>query len=705
VSRTNIFAPDTKVLLIEASATTRKLFTDTLKSFNINNIQPIDSHKTGMEILEVEPVDWIICNFGMLENVNIFHLLDTLLIHKPFKGIRVSAFPDEPEYMYLPHAFERGLFSWHRRDFTRDGLKNQFIGLQESLKKHSQMHLGVSVDYLGETLYTQAKNKSILNLFQVLTDKFPDNTNFLLDLALAYLQNQKLEEGSAILSIAKEKNALGWQQLAKQFLPGGKILETGLEVSNVVMVDPDEMSQKHVKDLFEKYTNVKCRFFLNSEEALAAIKLDPSIDLILQEWKIPKISGPIFIQRVRNTSHNSTPVIVLSSLTSKEDIGLINEMGVSTVLNKPIYEPDLTSAIKKAARESKKPTEYKTLERKIFENFELGQKEMAMNYAQKVLGSETIAEPHKKFVQALSAFYYEKFEAAKTYCVEALQKGADPLRTTHLLGQILTKQGDFEGACKCFRRAQSLSPKNVDRLCEIAEAENELGHTEEAQKALEAAKAIDPTNEKVLQTETKFAIDKGQLEKAKRLMMGIGNLNALVADMNNTAVSYIKNGDFEEGLNLYESTLKTIPDDKTELKMKVSYNLALAYVRQQKVPEALRILKESPEQEKYGISKKISSLLLKVENHLSGKEKLSPALFVQPPKPKEDGPLPWEISLIGESGGVTLADALDIKSIVPGEYCCFPIFESVDPHGFDIASVRKNPPKFKLRTNVDKEEP
>ena len=62
--------------------------------------------------------------------------------------------------------------------------------------------------------------------------------------------------------------------------------------------------------------------------------------------------------------------------------------------------------------------------------------------------------------------------------------------------------------------------------------------------------------------------------------------------MNNKAVALAKTNKFNDSVDLYHRTFESIPDDKSQLKAIVKYNLGLA-VRQNQLPEALKAMTES----------------------------------------------------------------------------------------------------------------
>ncbi len=76
--------------------------------------------------------------------------------------------------------------------------------------------------------------------------------------------------------------------------------------------------------------------FQDGQKAWEAIESGLQVDAVIMEWKIPNLSGPLFLQRLRMQGQVTLPVIVLSSLVTKKDKNLLREMGVATVVEKPL---------------------------------------------------------------------------------------------------------------------------------------------------------------------------------------------------------------------------------------------------------------------------------------------------------------------------------------------------------------------------------
>ncbi|GAH17759.1 unnamed protein product, partial [marine sediment metagenome] len=215
------------------------------------------------------------------------------------------------------------------------------------------------------------------------------------------------------------------------------------------------------------------------------------------------------------------------------------------------------------------------------------------------------------------SFAMKRFKEARTRVVHSIKMmGKESLSGLNLLGKCLINLNDLEGAVKCFEKAQSISPKNLARICQIADVQSDLGEVDKAQGNIDKAKALDEGAEVVQKSEIKVAMVIGDSEKAQALMGNLENMNDMVAQMNNRAVAYIRSKDFGRGEKIYQETIDSVPDRETELKAKVLYNMGLAHARQGQLKGANDWLAKAADMGEESMKLKIGSLGGKVKRSL-----------------------------------------------------------------------------------------
>ena len=120
----------------------------------------------------------------------------------------------------------------------------------------------------------------------------------------------------------------------------------------VLIVDDDFINRKLLQALLRKYPDIVRETVEaeNGSEALAAIREDASIDLILLDIIMPVLDGKEFLKIFRSDSANSNiPVIVLT--TDDTQKSGVYELGADDFLLKPINEDELLTKIRKWTQE------------------------------------------------------------------------------------------------------------------------------------------------------------------------------------------------------------------------------------------------------------------------------------------------------------------------------------------------------------------
>ena len=203
--------------------------------------------------------------------------------------------------------------------------------------------------------------------------------------------------------------------------------------------------------------------------------------------------------------------------------------------------------------------------------------------------------PHDENVQLEMGnldFRKEELDKAKDMAKKILEKNAYNLRAVNLLSRISMKEGNFEEANKLLQKANSVSPKNADRLLLLGDTCFGLGNLDEAIEFYQEAADANP--EKAGEAEAamgKVMISKGDLESALGLLQKSASEEEAAGFFNNAAVFSVKEGNFKKAIDLYEMAIKTLKTDK--LKYKIYYNMALAYKRDGDAGQAVKMLKRS----------------------------------------------------------------------------------------------------------------
>ena len=262
------------------------------------------------------------------------------------------------------------------------------------------------------------------------------------------------------------------------------------------------------------------------------------------------------------------------------------------------------------------------------------------------------------------------------------------------------KLRNFEAAVKCFNKADKISPNNIERICNIAESQADLGNQEAATESMDEAVTLDPDSKVVADSQIKVAIAGGDTDAAKRLMSQMDSLDGLVAYMNNKAVTFAKVGETVEAVELYKKTIESIPDDHIETKAIVIYNLALAQTRDSGLEEAIQKLNLVLSMPRNKISQKAASLKDRLEKALStGAEfKLKSDTALKPAHQ------PGTEDAAGLSNNEEFRQMMASVLAKKGDLCCFLLFHPVTEKDARIGSLLAKQPRFQKREAIARDE-
>lgn len=707
-----------KVLVVEGSGATRTLISEVFRKEGFTDITGVPSIKDAIGVMEAESVGWIISSLFTDQPENILHILKVATEVGELKTLRISLMVDDDDMKYLPLAYKLGAISHHSKPFTKESLTEEMDLLLKRYEEAGYRSALVSGHYLRKSLEELKLDEDLLQFERSLMEIYPSEKSLLFNLIPPM---SRLDKKDSAINILRQIKLLDpskeemVKEYATKYLEGAdlEIAQGEGEVFNflglesVIVVDPDEGIQNNLKSLLGeigiKEEHIHC--FGDGEEACEYVKANPNPDLVLMEWRVPKVAGPLLIQRLRTDGASVTPIIVISSLLEKDDLPLVREIGVAIVVRKPFQKDEILQKLIWTIQQDRMPTEQGTMERKIREHIRNKKFDDATAIKAKFMSDTSIAQGPKEAIEAEFSFIQKRYEDARDHGIEAIKLNGDSLFMLNLLGKALMLLRDFEVALKCFKKAQSMSPMNIERLCQIAEVQSEMGDGEEANKTLEQAKDLDADNTTIIEAESKVAINLGDTEKAKQLMGKLDAIENIVSFMNNSAVAMARCEMVDQGIQQYRKTLKSIPDDREDTKAIVMFNLALAHARVDELDEAKLHLGRAVQIESR-VKKRAENLLKRIEKALTkgtdftlnldknGKNAASP----QEAASQVDGPQ----NEAEELPAVNL-EILAAVGSVPGDLGSFLIFK---PQKLDAEILKslEGQPRFKKRASIERDE-
>jgi DNA-binding response OmpR family regulator len=703
-----------RVILVDSSGPVRQLLADTMKAVGFSNSQSVSSIADAHSILETEEADWLIVPLNPDQDPNGLHTVRMAVNFAELNGMKVSLLLDESESWVLPTAFEFGVFSYHFKPFTKDNLKKDFDDLLQVFSINDWNATLTSAEYLRRHLKTTKQNEDLLTLERSLLEFYPGRTDLLIHLAEAHQLNGATELAKSTLrqvefikpdSVADIKEK--WIALFGEESANDSKLEAGgnvLGLKSVILVDSDDTVRSSLTEVFSEIGCPEIKDFADGDTAFNWINDNPEPSLIIMEWRIPKASGPVLIQRIRSKGYVSVPIIILSSLLKPVDMGLIREMGVANLALKPFERITILKTIIWTIQQDRLPTESQSMEIKIRACFTRRDIDGAEELLGLYLNHPDVSASHKAIMRAEYAFIKESYEESRDLAIDAIKQSGDSIFALNILGKSLMVLRQYESALKCFQKAQSISPSNIERLVTIAEAQAEAGNSEEAEVAIKRAQDIDPESIALKEGEVKVALASGQTIKATEIMSQLESMNNVIGYLNNKAVANSRCGFTSEGIEIYQKTLAAVPPKQKEIIAIVTYNMALARIRNGDLKDALLDLDAVLKLASARIHRKASDLKERLETSLSGDGSFDLREAQTTPKPGDNNPLQstkTEAPPATASADTLINRILDLNR---GDHCCYLLFKSTGISPPALAKLMAKEPNFKARRAIQRGE-
>lgn len=677
-----VASKEANIAIVSDAIPLRSTLRQALTEIGFHNIIECDTHKSLNQALDSKNIHWIISSlFFEGQKKNALQILEKIIDDPATKGIAFSLVLNKKETSAIPLAFEAGCLSWHPIFHDTKPLRQNFSEFLGIIAEENQNPIKVAASYLRKHLMKSAAYASLNYLEEALIDFFPGEPELLLNFARSQLKINNLKAAKKLKDQAlflDPKLGEKIQDLQASIDDTSDATNRHFGVRRCVVIDPDEAMTFYVKGLLEELGIEQVEIFVDGESAWNWLRFNEEPELIIMEWRLAKLSGLALVQRIRERGFYNASIVVMSSLVNKNDEPLLNEMSISNLLVKPFGKEDFYLAIRDTLKQDETPTEQKSLERNIKLALKRGDVNEAKQLKAAYMANRKIAPHRKLLIEAQFLYHSGKYEQAKAKVAEAINtSNREPLDAISLLGKCFLRLGDETAALNCFERAQSISPNNLERLCDMADLQIRTGQVESAKRSVDHAQDIDAKSDQVIASGVKLAFAKNNLDEAKKLFGEISSQSELVAIMNNHAIALTLSEQIDKATQIYQRLYLTIPESEPELKSIVAYNQGLAYARTNDLNLAKRCLEHSLHYGAKNVKEKARSLNIRIKKALKDNGKLILNLAH-----KESD----ELDDIGfeEIGGETFIekDFVEIftTSAKPGEMALYLIFHFQDEY-------------------------
>jgi DNA-binding response OmpR family regulator len=696
-----------KVAVVETAASVRQMQVDTLRGLGFDSIQSFCSGKEALGYLEVESLDWLIMPSLESSKINAVQILKIISENGRLRNLRTSLILDLSAELYLLSVgFELGLMSYHPKTFSKDEFESSFTDLFTMFSMNAHDAVLVAAQYCTTFLQKVEAKKSILSFSETILKMYPGKPKILLNLAAAQFLNGRDAAAEITLQqvvMLEPKLKSPAMRLLQKFTKKTDLdaVSSGdstniLGIKTAVIIDPDITMMNQIEAVLLSCGVKTVEKFKDGDEAWNWIKDQPEPGIIIQEWRIAKVSGPMLIQRIRSHGYVQVPIIVTSSLLEKEDGPLLLEMGVDKIIKKPFLNNNFISAIVWTLQERSRPRESKSIEQKVRRFIKIGKIPDALRLMTHFMDDERVP-PHKKLqLQAEFQFATGHVLEAKNLCAKIIEDGEANVLSLNLLGRILLELKDFSSAFAALERAHAICPMNIERLAKMADIKIQTGDISAAKDFIEAAEAFDSGAETVKEASCHFALETGDIGKASDLFSELDSAVRVISYMNNRAVAQARIGHFEDGIAMYQKTIKALPIKMEEERLAVNYNLALAYARYGDYDKSIKTLQKISSTD--GRIGKKSAVLQKrlekaVEQGACIEFKESSHEEVLAKTGQEDV----------TSFDLSTQAMLDSLSVDPGDLCCYKIFFFLEGHDERCELMLRDMPRFVSREKIERE--
>ncbi len=572
-------------------------------------------------------IGWIFVSPLLEERLNQWHCLRLPLEVQAFHNIMVSVLVKPEQAAEFEDYYAFGALSIHSRQLTYNSFNQEFGELVQRLREYRTVAEVIAVDVRArfraseswqkletfEENFAQKIDSSPAQLLKLIEARLKGSSNLeaMLDMKNALLQHPELAPDLKALSLTYLKTN-DIQTFRGKF-----------PLDNVLILDPDASHQQFLNTALTEMGASLITLCETIEQACEALHVTVVYDLIITEWKLNKVEGHAFIQHVRAHGHESQPVIINSTLVKPEDMALISEIRGVFIIPKPMPKKQFKLAMSEVLQRWNFPQEATDQEDKIINCAKSGNLKQAEMLNKEFQANTKIERHRRDFVEAHLAYCDHRFQDAKDLILASVRQGVPKHKEISLLGKILLRLGDPVNALKFLEQANQMVPGNIERMCNLADASSEVGKPERALQLATEARKIGGDIGLVQSVYAKHAVANGIFEEVDELLESEATAREMIAFMNNLGIAHAGAMRWKESEVCYRNALKALKGLHPSLSAMVSYNFGLSLVRQNRLKDALPLLKYSEGKGEQLIKRKALDLRERVEKALSSNQALT----------------------------------------------------------------------------------
>ncbi len=391
--------------------------------------------------------------------------------------------------------------------------------------------------------------------------------------------------------------------------------ESQVEIKSALVVDDDEVSLNLIASHLKRMGVTDLVLLQDGEASWEALQ-KRKFDLIVLDWKLPKLSGLALFNRIRRRrDHRTTPLLVVSGLLEKHDFKLLQEFPCTGLMEKPFTMVLFQNRVEELMKESMWYGQNETLINTLLDAVQHDGKK-----AETLLKQILKKAPNPIPLALIAARRLNKdrmLKHAQVILEGVLKIDENSIIAMNELGKTLHLLGRHKQALDVLRQANRLSSQNLQRLCLTGEVELNLKDPESARAYFEKALEFDPEDQKA----KSGMIVSGNLKEMLEAPEPMQVPHSFASILNTMGIAMVRNQNFAKGIEQYRSALAFLHNQSDV--GRVAFNLGLGYLRWGKPHEALPWFQKSEALVPKGFGKSstyIRQLLVSGVNEIEGNE-------------------------------------------------------------------------------------
>lgn len=314
--------------------------------------------------------------------------------------------------------------------------------------------------------------------------------------------------------------------------------------------------------------------------------------LLILDWDI----GPDKILEILQANRGAhrleaRPCLIFTTKLDDHISSVAKEYSVSLVHTGEVTPESIKELVKELIRETNNLTPI----RRVLLEVEKRRAEDKLGEAEAILIKILEKDPENdRLKMELAEIYTELDKWTEALALLEPLKDAEPpqARALHLLARCYLKQNQNEHAINALKRAQFVSPYNIERLAEMGDLFLDLERPKDARNAFEKILDFAPESKQGKLGKSTALLAMGELNEALHILKSSASSRELASVFNTTAILAIRQNKHESGMELYKTAANLI-NNNDRILARLFFNMGIGLAKWGKVPEAITAFEES----------------------------------------------------------------------------------------------------------------